>query len=418
MRYYANITNIAVSCGMLYGAARRKDGSASLFFDPGTEWTIPMYSCASASKASIKTVSFRYNGTRGLQSLEVTDIRPKEYEKEEDLPLWAVENLKMRLGDVNPIWGFTTAEHSKHPNISTARQSHLYLPGLSNGWVTSPTSGTQNLAGVDFYSKIMALTYDMAELSDDLFYALPDYSGRANLAMYNKWQELSREPGKAATIINLIWTDISANAVLGSKGHLSSAPLQGLSKRDEPATTAKVPVTVYTRRTRFKWRYSVPAFLTLLLGAAISCLALVFVCIGRATPSRIRHYLDQTSAGRIFTTFLYPMENPSGLSRTKWLRLVGHKGVHVGTQFPRATSVISNTAGHSVVPLTALKSPSRARAVASGKLYEGSISMHNLPSPQPYSPMNVGGEAMSYYAQTGNAASTHGADFLNPTVAK
>ena len=64
---------------MVYGAARRKDGSASVLFDPGTEWTVPLYSCASASKALIKTVQFRYNGTEGLRSLDILDIKPKSY---------------------------------------------------------------------------------------------------------------------------------------------------------------------------------------------------------------------------------------------------------------------------------------------------------------------------------------------------
>ncbi|KAF1978859.1 hypothetical protein BU23DRAFT_497820, partial [Bimuria novae-zelandiae CBS 107.79] len=41
---YDNITNMVASCGLLYGAPRRCDGSASLSFDPGSSWTLPMFS--------------------------------------------------------------------------------------------------------------------------------------------------------------------------------------------------------------------------------------------------------------------------------------------------------------------------------------------------------------------------------------
>ena len=64
----ANITNLAVSCGMVFGAARRSDGTHSLIFAPGTNWTVPLYSCATATKAVIKEVSFSYNGTEGQES--------------------------------------------------------------------------------------------------------------------------------------------------------------------------------------------------------------------------------------------------------------------------------------------------------------------------------------------------------------
>lgn len=392
---------------MLYGAARRQDGSASLFFDPGTSWQIPLYSCASASKASIKTVSFRYNGTDGLRSLDIIDMKPKEYAKEEDMPLWAVENLKMRLDDVNPIWGLTTPEHSKHPNISTTRQPYLYLPGYTDLSLESdsPTSSSQYLAGVDFYSKIMRLTYNMQDLLDNA-YSMPDYSGRGSLAMYNRWQELSRDPKTAATIINLIWTDISANAVVGTKGQLPSEPLHGLSKREEPVTTVKVPVTVYTKRIRFKWQYGIPAFLAILLAAFVFFVAVVFVCIGRASPTRVRRYLDQTSAGRIFTTFLYPADCPPGSSKELWLRSAGRKRVDIGGRLPTATDASEG----GTVAFTEPADVSDAGNMEYGKLHDGAISMHSLPSPQPYSPMIGGIEAQSYYNAGAHAVNAVGGE--------
>ena len=100
----ANITNMAGKCGLLYGTPRRQDGSASLLFEPGSAWTLPMYSCMSVVKASIKTVSFRFNGTNDLAGLTVESIEDKTYPNEESKPLWAVENSDMPLKHGSPLW--------------------------------------------------------------------------------------------------------------------------------------------------------------------------------------------------------------------------------------------------------------------------------------------------------------------------
>ncbi|ORY00451.1 hypothetical protein BCR34DRAFT_111786 [Clohesyomyces aquaticus] len=395
---YANMSNIAVSCGMVYGAARRKDGTASLFFDPGSEWMMPLYSCASASKASIKTVEFAFNGTAGLQSLKVLGIKPKSYAKDDDKPLWGVEKLQMLLQDVNPVWGITTPEHANHPNISTARQEYLYLPGFTDSISSSPTQGSQNFAGVDFYSHSMGVAYQMTDISDNDYYGIPDYTGKSNLAMYFRWQEMSRNSSSAAKIINLIWTDIAANAVVGTKSQLPPEPLHNLGKRDE-AKGGEVLVTVYTRRIRFHPVYGIPAFLVLALGCVVALACLVLVIIGRATPSSMRHALDQTSAGRLLTTFLYTNDCPPGASRANWIRLVGRKGIHLGGPYPLATDGTSGVALGSVV--SALGNTHLAESNY-GKTDDVGISLQSMPSPHAYSPVH-GDQVNSYnYYNHGN----------------
>ena len=49
---------INVQCGFVTGAARRRDGKESLVFEPGTWMVRPVHVCASATKATIKTVRF------------------------------------------------------------------------------------------------------------------------------------------------------------------------------------------------------------------------------------------------------------------------------------------------------------------------------------------------------------------------
>jgi len=360
-----------------------------------------MYSCASASKASIKSVSFRYNGTAGLKSLDILDIKSKSYASDDEKPLWGVENLKLRLRDTNPVWGITLPEYDKNPNISTARQEFLYLPGLASGFIggkvlsPGPTNAIQYFAGIDFYSNAMATTYNQDRVDSNSFYGLPDYTGRSNLAMYNQWQQLSRNSSTVARVINLIWTDISANSVVGTKSQLPSEPLQMVQKREEVPMTVVVPITVYVRQVRFHLRYGIPAFITLALAIPLALAGLLFMVFGRAAPTNMRRYLDYTSAGRLLAMFLYTNDCPPGATRANWVRLVGGKRIDLGGLYPRATDTTTGVALGSADSV--IGGVGTAATQAYGKMDDGTITLHSLPSPSPYSPVGAGGEAQSYY---------------------
>jgi hypothetical protein len=96
--YYSNvnINGSAVGCSLLYGAANRTDGSSPLIGDPGSPWSIPMYMCKSNVKATIRTVTFQYNGT-GIEALRITGTAPKQYQGNSSLPLYEVETLPAEI---------------------------------------------------------------------------------------------------------------------------------------------------------------------------------------------------------------------------------------------------------------------------------------------------------------------------------
>ncbi|KAI9872848.1 MAG: hypothetical protein M1823_008068, partial [Watsoniomyces obsoletus] len=85
----SNMSSVAVGCGLIYGAPRLANGETALFYDPGTKLSMPIYSCASAAKVSIKTYSLRYNGTQGLKSLYVDSIRDQS---DAENTYWGIEN--------------------------------------------------------------------------------------------------------------------------------------------------------------------------------------------------------------------------------------------------------------------------------------------------------------------------------------
>jgi hypothetical protein len=238
-------------------------------------------------------VQLKVNGTgRDLSSLKVISLVDKVYPNEDSKPLWGVENSDMLIRNGGPLWGIVTEEGAKSLNLSTIRRESLYLPGRE------ASLHSQNLPALDF-----ALTaLDMMYTIGDTYNTNPmDYSGKANLAMSRKWQELSRTAATSAKILNLIWTDIAANMVVGTKG-LHTQETAKRKRDSEDAGTRRMPaVTSYSRRVKYHYVYGIPAFLVLFLTAATLLSTLFFMFFSGAKPSTMRAFLQHTSAGRFLT---------------------------------------------------------------------------------------------------------------------
>ncbi|KIW89181.1 uncharacterized protein Z519_10033 [Cladophialophora bantiana CBS 173.52] len=336
----ANITNFAAACGLLYGAPRRRDGSESVVFEPGSNWTVPLYSCISTTKALIKTVSFRFNGSDDLSGLKVTNISDKVYVNESSKPLWGVEKTDQVISDVHILWGLLSGPDQGNVSVTTLRKEFLYLPGYVGGGGGGPLSvGYQNLPGVDFHADALAALYS---ISSAYYGTIMDYSGKTNLAMYRLWQDLSRTPATAAKILNLIWTDVAANSVVGTRSLQQPRQQQGnLQKRDgsseqDDDATLLVPVTVYERRIRYHMVYGIPALMTALGTFCVFIAVLVVLCLGRAGTTKMRRYLDRTSPGRLMTSppsTKPPEAEPSGTGRgscrstKEWIKAQGWKQI-------------------------------------------------------------------------------------------
>ncbi|ODH52079.1 hypothetical protein GX48_01868 [Paracoccidioides brasiliensis] len=356
---YANITNIGVACGMVFGAARRGDGSRSLVFEPGTAWTVPLYSCASASRALIKTVDFRFNGTDGLKSLSIRDIRDKTYTRDEEKPLWGVEHTEKSLNDVLPLWGLVSDEYKGKKDISVLRKEWLWLPGFTGRFGTSPV-GYSNLPGMYFHTGGFQTAYDISSSPPS---GVSDYSGETNIAMYSKWQGWSEKAGTTAKIINLVWTDVTANAVVGTKGWISRQTLAKRASDDNASPQLakgdlrEVPVFVFQSRIKYNLRFAIPAFIAVLFTLMIGSTTCLLCLFGRARPSRMRKHIFNTSAGRIMAAFVYPNQVDPQAPAKIWNKAVGFKKVAVDGPIPRPTDPVSmgklenTTASHMETPL-------------------------------------------------------------------
>lgn len=153
-----------------------------------------------------------------------------------------------------------------------------------------------NNPGAEFAAFALDLVYTMGSSTSPV-----DYSGKANLAMYKKWQELSKTSETSTRIFNLIWTDIAADMVVGTK----SLQTHGSSMRicnDTAVEKIKTPpVITYTRCIKYNYVYGIPAFLTLVLFTLATLSSILLALFTGAKPSTMRTFLQHTSAGRFLT---------------------------------------------------------------------------------------------------------------------
>jgi len=92
--------------------------------------------CASATRATVKKVTFQYNDTGGppsLGGLQVAQILPKNYTSELEWPIWAVENPGpgWNLTAINLLWGIVNKTYQASEKVWTSSSEHLYLPAWS-----------------------------------------------------------------------------------------------------------------------------------------------------------------------------------------------------------------------------------------------------------------------------------------------
>lgn len=311
---------------MVLGAAKRIDGGDPAFPGVGSEWSRPLYSCASTTKATIREVKFNFNGTAGLDSLRVIGMHDKPYANKTSMPLWGVEGLDNHtLASTAPLWGIVSAEVGARGDISTVQREHLWLPAAgSTGY------GANNefpiMAGNQFHMASLQSMYSIKPSEFDGRWSPLNLfnSGQGEFALYRRWEALSADPSSAETILNLIWTDLSANAVTGKRSWLSP------SKHGEsPRETVDVPVILGASRVKYRLPFAIPAIVTLSTTLAVAGYCIFLLVSGRTGLALMGRYLAQTSAGRILCAFLYPDQGDPLVKTKHWVKDVGKKKVQV-----------------------------------------------------------------------------------------
>lgn len=150
------------------------------------------------------------------------------------------------------------------------------------------------------------------------------YTGLNDLALYNQWLELSKSTAGVEQMLKLMWTDMAANTVVGTRGWhstLSSRNGEGLSKRD--SGEANVPVVLWSHSIEYRLAYAIPGFILLVLCIALGVWSIWLLVLRRIGLKQMRTYLARTSAGRILGHALHEDQGNILASTDAWLQQIG-----------------------------------------------------------------------------------------------
>lgn len=309
-----NMSTVGIQAGMIMAASYLTDGSNSLVLEPKTSWTQKMIACASATRASIKTVEFTANGT-SLEDVRVLSVSSKVYHDEASMPLWAIERTNLSIAKFSPLWGLIDNEYEDSEALYTRRKEHLWLPA---GQVSDSGQAMLIYDSTPAAAHVLALSaaYDIGN-SLALGPGLADYSAENDFGLYIRWRDLSRSSETAGKIINLIWTDIMANLVVGTK--------LGPSSSDKALEGSSPPLVIrpYKRRVVYDLRYAIPAIILLALWLCVLLGALSLIFMSRASLSALTQLANQLAPGRMATNFLNNELSRSDAPTMEWAARAG-----------------------------------------------------------------------------------------------
>lgn len=308
------------------------DGGYEGTLEAGSRWSSPILTCATALKASIKTVRLQTDGqSTNISTLRVTQIAPKEYASPDKYPIWGIENSNAWLRDVVPIWGIISKSYENHAGIKALRQPSMYLPG-SRGAINAVAS---SLSSLEMDVNLPAAQFPFSALeavstAKVIYYGyVADYTGGGSMSMLQRWRELGKSAETAGQIINLIWTDISTSAVCGSRGVL------GRRNAEPPEAHAKIQVRPVHRQVRYRLAFAIPALILAVIALLVTVAAGVIACFRGARIRHVHRALRQTSTGRLVTALIGPPgESDLRMGSKEWSLRNGAREVDMSALVP------------------------------------------------------------------------------------
>ncbi|KAG0637145.1 hypothetical protein HOY80DRAFT_908241, partial [Tuber brumale] len=327
-----NITKIGIKCSTIFGTAKRTDGGdTGRMHDLGSNWSMPIYTCATAIKASVKVVTLTMNGTDILGNLRVDKVLPKNYSSKLEMPVWAIEHLGPNMNNVHPFWGIVDQKYRDDPYLWTIQREHLWLPSVYR------MGALERMQQGDSLSLLTVPGRALRSMGSDY-----DYSGVTNFDLLSKWRKLSGTQNSAALIPNLIWTDIVANNLVGTKSVPSSS---GVAEGDEQPSAGMLRVDTYGKRITYDLVFAIPALTILVMWVAMLFLALLMLFTSRVSLAVVQELINHTSTGRSVTNFLYPETCEQSTSTKIWVRGAGKKKIGIVSFGKEDAGIIAEEVG-------------------------------------------------------------------------
>jgi hypothetical protein len=138
--------------------------------------------------------------------------------------------------------------------------------------------------------------------------------------MLNRWYNLTSDLNTIPKIPNLIWTDVVANTVVGTK---SASPNNRV-------------VRTNVQKITYDLKYSIPALLCLMVWTTYAAISLVMLIRSstraRIVPDSIRRLINALSVGRVLV--LLPSTEVDGLQlgTKEWLELHGSVDIQLDSR--------------------------------------------------------------------------------------
>lgn len=264
----SSISTISIHCSLFFGATKRLDGGDPLSLNAGAIGRQPIYSCATATRASIQTVQFSFSGDPKLENLHISR-QPSDISVH-----WAMEKTGLSLKEGTILWGVVAESFKDDPSLSTVYQPEFYVPaGRSDLWPDAAGNLPLQSPGSIWAE---ALSVNTWVLNRSL------YSGSGSRQLHKKWQSImNNDPhGSPHKILNSIWTDIAANALLGT------------------STATSINVVENRPSATYNMLYGIPVVILLVIWIPVISMLLVAALTG-FRPSHLHTILDQTSVGRM-----------------------------------------------------------------------------------------------------------------------
>ncbi|KAF9443338.1 hypothetical protein P691DRAFT_621809, partial [Macrolepiota fuliginosa MF-IS2] len=120
------MSTVHVSCGIFTGPPLSTDGGDPQIFSRGSKWSQGIYSCSSATRASIQTVTFSTNSSTDLQDMYIARATSGPN------VLWATEKVSMNLPEIDLLWGRVDDRYEGSDSLWTIRAETFYLPAGSS----------------------------------------------------------------------------------------------------------------------------------------------------------------------------------------------------------------------------------------------------------------------------------------------
>src|SRR5438034_5762331 len=147
------------------------------------------------------------------------------------------------------------------------------------------------------------------------------YDGSRDGRILEKWRELAGSPETIAKIPNLIWTDIAANMLVGTKSMDSAFPSAPVYR-----------VRMHRRRIFYHYAWAFPAIACLVIWISFAAVSLTMYLLPTSHPlvklPALRDLVNRLSVGRALVAAADQVATPKErLSAERWISIAGQKSI-------------------------------------------------------------------------------------------